>query len=319
MGRSGTSALTRVLSLCGAGLPANLVAPTPENPRGFWEPRATISFNDALLRRCGSSWFDPSLRMQERLLMDGAVDEAGKAACVDAIRGFLTTLPDTPLTVVKDLRVTLLSEMWFEAAKQAGYDTAVVIAVRHPQEVMASFGAMYEASPELSGALWLKYTLMAERMTRGMPRVFVDYANLLDDWHLEVKRISTALQIDLDTPDSDAIEEFLTPDLRRQSGSGPVGDIVGTDWMATVYEASRAAARDEPWEASELDRVFEAYGADDTIFRAAFDEFRDRRHAVLDRRFVRKLVNACLAVPGVKSTLTRPTIWKLIRPIRRGW
>src|ERR1700678_60798 len=54
-GRSGTSALTRVLSLCGAGLPAGLLGATAKNMRGYWDPRAAIHLNQAILRRHGSS------------------------------------------------------------------------------------------------------------------------------------------------------------------------------------------------------------------------------------------------------------------------
>ena len=64
-GRSGTSALTRVLSLCGAALPAGLLGATAQNPRGCWEPRAAIHLNEAILRRHGSSAYDLTLRMQE--------------------------------------------------------------------------------------------------------------------------------------------------------------------------------------------------------------------------------------------------------------
>ncbi len=57
--------------------------------------------------------------------------------------------------------------------------------------------------------MWLKYNLLAERNTRALPRVFVDYANLLEDWRREVKRISAALAIDLSTRNESAIEQFL--------------------------------------------------------------------------------------------------------------
>ena len=66
-GRSGTSALTRVLSLCGAALPAGLLGATSENPRGCWEPRAAIHLNETILRRHGSSAYDLTLRMQRRV------------------------------------------------------------------------------------------------------------------------------------------------------------------------------------------------------------------------------------------------------------
>jgi hypothetical protein len=186
--------------------------------------------------------------------------------------------------VIKDPQITALSGVWFEAARRAGLDIAVVIAVRHPQEVIASLAAHIRASPELASALWLKYTLLAERHTRALPRVFVEYTNLLDNWRREIKRISAALAIDLNTRDEGAIEEFLNQDLRRQRHCGPVTEPFGTDWISAVYETLRAAARDEPWDGSALDRVFEAYRASERGFRAAFENSH-RLHKL--HRFIR--------------------------------
>src|SRR6185437_1854577 len=225
--RSGTSAITRVLSLCGGTLPTGMLGADAGNPRGNWEPRKVIGINESILHRHGSTWFDPSLR----LLEDGVLDTEKKAACVAEIAAYLNTLPVAPLVVIKDPRITILSELWFEASRLAGFDTAAVIAVRHPQEVISSVAASWGLAPELSSALWLKYNLLAERDTRGIPRVFVEYPNLLDDWRREIKRISMALPIDLTTEDADAIEEFLTPDLRRQKNGGSVTNRFGADWI----------------------------------------------------------------------------------------
>ncbi len=87
--RSGTSALTRVLSLCGATLPVGLAGANSGNPLGYWEPRASHRLNYTILRCHGSEWFDPTLRLQE----EGAFDADESAACIAEIRAFLTTLP----------------------------------------------------------------------------------------------------------------------------------------------------------------------------------------------------------------------------------
>ena len=77
MPRSGTSALTRVLSLCGGVLPAELVRADSNNPLGYWEPRATQSQrrNSARPRQQRRR---PSLRLQE----EGAFDAEEKAAAL---------------------------------------------------------------------------------------------------------------------------------------------------------------------------------------------------------------------------------------------
>ncbi|GAB1815817.1 sulfotransferase family protein [Mycobacterium sp. MUNTM1] len=279
--RSGTSALTRVLSLCGGTLPTAMLGADANNPLGYWEPRAAISLNETILRRLGTNWYDPSLRF----LDDGAVDPGESQACVAKIAGYLSTLPAAPLVVIKEPRITTLSDLWFDAARQAGFDVASVIAVRHPQEVISSIVKSWHVSPALASALWLKCNILAERNTRGVPRVFVDYANLLDDWRREVKRISTELPVELDTQDEDAIEKFLTPGLHRQRHCGPVTDLFGADWISLVYQALREAAQDDPLDMSTLDRVFASYRESERDFRKAFEDFHGLSNSVLFRIF----------------------------------
>lgn len=270
--RSGTSALTRTLSLCGGVLPAALEAANASNPLGHWEPRKAIDLNDAILYRHRSSVHDPTLRLQEEVSF-----EANEAEdCIAEIREFLTTLPAAPLVLIKEPRITALSDVWFAAARLAGFEVAAVIAVRHPQEAIASLVARDGASPELSGALWLKYSLLAERHTRALPRVFVHYANLLHDWRHEITRISSTLALDLEARDERAIEEFLQGGLRRQRHLGPVRDYFGTNWMSSVYAVQCAAARDEPWDSSALDCVYESYRANERDLRTAFADFQNR-------------------------------------------
>ena len=240
--RSGTSALTRVLALCGATLPPRLYGAIKNHPAGYWEPREAHYLNGPFLRRHGSAGFDLTLRLQA----EGAFDAFEEAACIAKIREYLTTLPAAPLVVIKDPKITVLTGMWFEAARQAGFDPMAVIAVRHPHESIESITAAVGTSPEFGGALWLKYSLLAERNTRGVPRVFIEYANLMDNWRHEIKRISKTLAIDLDTRDELAIDQFLAPALRHHRHSGPVIELLGADWISATYEALSAAARDNP-------------------------------------------------------------------------
>lgn len=269
MGRSGTSALTRVISLCGAALPARLLGADASNPLGLWEPRDAMDINEEILYRRHSGWADPTLRIHE----EGACGPEENETCIKAITRFLATLPAAPLVVIKEPRISLLFDVWFEAARRAGLDVAVVIAVRHPQEVIKSLATRDRASRQLASALWLKYTLLAERQTRGLRRVFVDYANFLNDWRREIARISATLAIDFKAPDERAIEEFLNPGLRREQSSGRVADTFGTDWLAAAYEALHAAAQGETLDENTLDRVFDSYRVGEHDFRTAFEDF----------------------------------------------
>ena len=292
MSRSGTSALTRVLSLCGATLPVGMMGADEGNQRGYWEPRASLQLNRAILERHGSAWWDPSLRVLE----EGEFSPDERASCIADITAYLNTLPASSLLVIKDLSILPLSSMWFEAARLASLDIRVVIAVRHPQEVIGSLSSLAGATPELSSALWVKANLLSERQTRGLPRVFVDYANLLKDWRHEMTRVSDVLQVDLTTRNEDEVERFLTPDLRRQRSSGPVTDYFGTDWVSVVYEAVCAAARDEPWDGALLDRAFEGYRVAEHDFRTAFESSRELSSGMLNKLFKPSVMKPLLEV-----------------------
>lgn len=237
--------------------------------------------NETIMRRHASNWFDPTLRLDE----EDAFAAEDRAACIAEIAAYLAKLPAAPLVVIKEPRITALSGLWFEAASVAGFDITTVIAVRHPHEVIPSCTKYVRISPELASALWLKYNLLAERRTRGIPRVFVEYSNLLEDWRREMSRISAALKIDLNPKDVGVIEEFLTPDLQHNRDCGPVIDHFGTDWMSGVYEAVHAAARDKPWDQSALDRIFDAYRRSEHDFRTALDDFRAQTNSIARRVF----------------------------------
>jgi hypothetical protein len=317
MGRSGSSALARVLSLCGCGLPAELVGATEANPLGHWEPHDALSLNEAFLAAHGASWFDPTLRLQA----EAAVDTQQGAAFIEMIKEFLRSVPSAPLTVIKEPRITALSEYWFAAVRELGFAVGVVIPVRHPEEVVASLKVRDGASPELSSALWLKYNLLGERQSRGAPRVFVDYLSLLTDWRAEVSRISAALSIDLSGRDESTIEEFLRHDLRRQRHSGGVTEIFGQPWLSRVYAAFSAAARDEPLDTEGLDEIFEAYRTHERAFRVALQDFAGRRDpapAVPARGDVRNpdLARLICAVAGRDSKVLRQSLndqWYILR------
>ncbi len=294
-GRSGTSALARVLSLCGATLPPKLLGATKDNPRGFWEPRAAIHLNETILRSRGSSAYDLALR-PEQSRSSTAADEASIAR----IRSYFHALPPARLVVIKEPKITALIELWFEGARRAGFDVAAVVAMRHPAEASASIEERanrqnyVRSSLELGSAWWLKYTLLAERDTRDVPRVIVEFANLLEDWRREVKRIGTALGVDLDSPDEAAIDGFLSPRLRHHRHTGPITEPFGTDWVTTVYRQLAAAGRDEPWEQSVLDRVFDEYETTERGFRTAVDD--SRRYLNLNRLMPPPLVRVALEV-----------------------
>jgi hypothetical protein len=272
MGRSGTSALTRVLSLCGASLPETLLGPNEGNPKGNFEPLEALKFNDAFLFRQGATWFDPTLRLQGEVVFDAQEREV----YTEQIRAFLEACPEEPLLVIKENRILALSDFWFEAARRAGFAVKIVIPVRHPEEVAASWATRDGLSYELSAVLWIKYNLLAERRSRRFPRVFVEYSELLNNWRQQITRVAEALSIDLSGSDEAAINAFLTRDLYRQKHSGPPAELFGQPWTGQLYAALSAASHGASLDFHTMDEIFWAFSACERTFRIALDEFRTR-------------------------------------------
>ncbi|HTD38716.1 MAG TPA: sulfotransferase [Candidatus Limnocylindrales bacterium] len=215
MHRSGTSALTRVLSLCGGALPVRLLPPDAGNPSGYWEPLGAVDLNDAHLRARGSSWYDTRF---------DARPEPPDAGLVERIAEFLTTgfAGGGPL-LIKEPRITLLLPAWLAAADALKMPVRIVHLVRDPFEVAASLAVRNHIGTEHALALWLKYTLTGERDARGPRRLFVAYDELLADWRSVVSRciedLGLSLVIAPETPA--AVAEHLSPALRHHRGTLP--------------------------------------------------------------------------------------------------
>jgi len=215
--RSGTSALARVLNLCGAGLPENVIAARLDiNRKGFWETEAVVDLNARMLQRVGAGWND----IEVPLPPEGPViDEF-----LDTAREILESeYNDEPLILIKDPRMCVLAPIWHRALRQSGYRPAYAVAVRDPREVAGSLArslGQYGGMPrDQALALWHSYTKATEAFVNRTDAkvVFVHYDDLLDDWRSVMRTIASQLDVALDTEaQADAIDRFLDPSLRSQ-------------------------------------------------------------------------------------------------------
>src|SRR5581483_5443085 len=86
---------------------------------------------------------------------------------------------DSTLFVVKDPRLCRLIPLWLAALERYGARPSFVITTRNPLEVAGSLRARNGFSATKSYLLWLRHLLDAERDSRGFPRVFTSYEQLL--------------------------------------------------------------------------------------------------------------------------------------------
>jgi hypothetical protein len=264
MGRSGTSMVTGLLSLCGAGLPDNLLAPDANNEKGYFESLDVLGMNEFFLNCLGLDFFDTSFRLQE-----GELAEDGSVALTKRINKFLRRYEDCPLLVVKDPKIVPLLRYWLPAATGAGWEVKAVVSVRHPREVSASFARVQEepVDHQVSDALWIKYNLLAERDTREYPRVFVTYDRLLADWRGQLTRVATALDLGLDLgPERDeAVSSFLDRKLRHCAADHDL--ICANPWVAELYRQLTELSVDGELDRHRMDRLYELYISAERMIR----------------------------------------------------
>jgi hypothetical protein len=236
-------------------------------------------------------------------MFEGEIDENEREEFIQKIQLFLLQCDHGAAVVIKELRVAILMEFWLEAVSRCGLNAKIVVAVRHPAEVAASLsgfaqlaavenpeaGKLGPVSVETASANWLKLNLVAERASRALPRVFVEYGNLLTDWRREVMRISGALDVDLRV-DCDAVDGFLTGSLWRQRWTGPPAEPFAYAWMRRVYSILSSASRDAVIDTKEMDEIYEAFRANERSFRIALEEFQMRFDVI--RAFQRDAMKA---------------------------
>jgi len=272
MSRSGTSAITRILSLARMSLPADLMEPNIGNPTGYWESNEVVALNDAFLESLGSSYYDPTVFAQA----DRAPFDSQEArAFVASIGNFIASHGDDVPLLIKDPRLVGLAPHWFRGAARAGRTVHCILPVRDPHAVIASLKARDGASFAFSNVLWLKYTLLAERVSRRFLRVFVDYEAMIDDWGFQLKRIEREIGLAHKRKMKTAVRAFVDPQLdhrNRRAGDRARALLPLTD---VVFEQISRAARDEPIDTGILDRAFTTFCDRESKMATGFARSKD--------------------------------------------
>jgi len=191
MHRSGTSAVTRVVSLLGADLPKNLMEPSPgENESGFWESSDLYYLQEELLASGGSSWDD--WRPFNPNWLDSPAARPITSRIVEHLQN---DFAGSHLFVVKDPRTCRLMPLWRQILDNLGVVARVLLPIRNPLEVAESLRKRNGISLERAYIIWLRHVLDAEYHSRDIPRLVFGYDDLLQDWRAFASQSSQALGI----------------------------------------------------------------------------------------------------------------------------
>jgi hypothetical protein len=269
-GRSGTSTMAGLMQILGLHVPRPEVPADASNPKGFSEPQWVVDHHDRLLREAGvqvsdarpDAWFETG-RVGTR--------EPERTATAAWLAEHLAVADEL---VVKDPRLSWFLPLWRVAAVRTGARPAFATMLRPPAEVVGSKQTYYAntlGAAHLT-ASWLNMLLHTERATRdagdggGPGRVFVRYADLLDDWTRTTMHVGETLQLQhVLHAGSEQIREghrFVDPSLRRMGQS--------LDDLALPPRLHDLTA--ETW--AELNRLADP-GGDTPAVHAALDQLRE--------------------------------------------
>ncbi len=252
MHRSGTSALANVLALAGADLPREVMPGDAHNARGYFEPWRIAVFNDRRLAAAGTAWDDPFAAQ--------APAPADEAAWREEARSlFRSQFGRRRRPLLKDQRVSVLGALWRPVLEAEGLALRVFIPVRSPLAVAGSLMARDGFSTRKSVMVWCAYMLAAEAMSRELPRAFVDYDALLEDWRPGLAAAEAQLGEPLPALTAAAgrkIDAFLSTELRRNTGAGDLSALgEAGERAAEVLAWLSAAARGEAPDPTPLEQA----------------------------------------------------------------
>lgn len=242
-GRSGTSLFSGLLQRLGFLVPAPEVPADGSNPRGFGESQWVVDFHTRLLRRVRVEVSD-ARPAAWALTAEAGLDPEIRDELRTWLRRQLRTSPDV---IVKDPRLSWFLPLWRRCAADVGIDPRVVTLLRHPAAVVDSKSRWYGAaqSDVARVAGWLNLTLATERATRAVPRSFVLYDDLLEDWPSAVARVGRELDLaavrDAPAGAIRSAHEFLDRSLSRSV----------SDWGQSAMPGELRALAEETWAALE--------------------------------------------------------------------
>jgi len=211
MHRSGTSALTGVLSLLDIYLGSELMKANFANKKGYFENNILYKINESLLSQINSAW-DDVFYDENKLENITELSELKKAIKKE--------FEYADIFAIKDPRLVFLFPIYKKVLEELKIDIKIILPYRNPIEVANSLSKRNNMPLEKGMLLWAYHFLLAEKFSRGFERVFVGFDELISNTTQVLDEISIKLSTNLNEKyykNKALVNEFLEPSLKHHN------------------------------------------------------------------------------------------------------
>ena len=213
MHRSGSSVLTRSLTLFNINLGDNLAGPVlGDNDKGYFEDISLNNINIDILKALNSDWdrITPPLLSQLNR-------KQKKEFEIRAINFIETSLKNGKIFALKDPRMVVLLPFWLEVFRVMALDVKFLVPVRNPLAIAASLNHRYPFSFTRAIYLFrLYYNIIIA--PKEYPSLYINFDELVANPILQLTRISAFLNIKIDLKSAEVksyVSGFIDPMLRH--------------------------------------------------------------------------------------------------------
>jgi hypothetical protein len=242
-GRSGTSSVAGTLKRLGLHIPQPEVATDERNPRGYYEPLWVADFHKYLLNPIPVRTIDSRPQAGEIAMAAVTPEVEGE------LREWLRQQLDHPVLAIKETRAYWVYSMWERVAADLGLEVTSLTMLRHPTQVVRSRDSAYltdetdtfrRQRETTNVAAWMNSVFETERVTRGNPRAFVPYYDLIGDWRAAMARAGAQLGLTYnDTRGHHPVDDFIDASLNRSK----------PDWEGLEVAPHLVDLADRSWDA----------------------------------------------------------------------
>lgn len=163
MHRSGTSLITHMMHASGLDIASDLMMADAHNPEGYWESIRLNQILEDRLTELNSRWHD-----WRASGTPPTGDHFGRR-----LKSYLLSeFSDSQSFVVKDPRLCLFVPDWKSVISDLGITQRYIIILRDPKDVCVSLARRDGMPIDKASLLWMRHVKDAELNTRGCPRLF---------------------------------------------------------------------------------------------------------------------------------------------------